>query len=935
MTTTGPMVSWIRLEYEETEFVPTARPRISWRVAADEPSWIQSRAKLKLARNGEVHIVEHRGSESVLVDWPFEALVAGESAELRVQVAGPAGRLGPWSEPHTLRAGFIEEGQWNAQFIELASPSSPRQPFLTRSEFFVREGLVSAVLFATAQGVYQAEVNGRAVDAQILKPGWTPYDFRLVHETTDVTNLLFSGQNAIGATVAGGWYTEVYGFRAGAAPVYGVQPAFAAQLELRYDDGSVDRVVTTAAWKTHDAPIISSGLYAGEHMDARAAVAGWSSPTLDTSAWQPALVRDVSVVPSARTSPSVTVKERLGVQKVIRQTEDSVLIDFGQNIVGRLQISVRGPAGHKVEMGHAEVLENGELSTRPLRRATSVDSYILAGDGEEVWQPQFTFHGFRFAELRNWPGDFDPSHVTAEVIYSDMPRTGWFESSNELLNRFHESVVWGTKGNFLYLPMDCPQRDERLGWTGDIQVFAPTASFLFDSDGFLASWMQDLAIEQRAIGGVPFIVPNVLDSARLPAAAWGDAATIVPWTLYERFGDLGVLRAQFASMQAWVEQVLELAGPRRLWEGNFQFGDWLDPSAPIDRPADGKTDSDLVASAYLYRSTSILARTAALLGDAKLAQHYERIAGEVKAAWQHEYLTASGRVMSDSQTAYAVALEFDLLPAEHRDVAGSRLAELVRKAGYRIQTGFVGTPLVQDALTSTGHDYAAARLMTQTEMPSWLYPITMGATTVWERWNSMLPDGSVNPGEMTSFNHYAFGAVADWLHRVLAGLAPASPGYKTLHVEPRPMPGFDHARASHETPYGLASSGWRCLGAEIIVDVVVPPNVTAHVILPDGTTYDVGSGDHQWRVADQRKPIASHKEVTVNSPLSQIIDDDEAYREIWKAISTVDPAIADALKNTLPWVTTQTLATSTIDTPASVFEAITTALKNLNARRRG
>ena len=896
---------------------------------------MQESAELEWYSGDEVAVENVQGNSSVLVDWPFPSLEAGAGGTLRVRVTGGDGGTGPWSSPISVRAGFLSPGQWRAGFIELASPTRRAEPFLTRSEFEVRDGLVSATLYATAQGVYQAELNGAAVDEQILKPGWTPYNARLIHESTDVTALLAPGPNALGASVAGGWFTEIYGFREGAAPVYGEQPAVAMQLELRYADGTSDTIVTDGSWRTHASPIVESGIYAGETTDARLRIDGWSSPGLAADDWDPAAVRPVAVVPSARTSPIVTKIERVGVAEVVRSDSGSVLLDFGQNLVGWLEVRLTGDAGHEVSMRHAEVLENGELSLRPLRRAAARDVYTLAGGGEEVWHPEFTFHGFRYAEITNWPGEFDPAAVSAVVVHSVMPRTGWFSSSDPLVNRFHENVVWGMRGNFLYLPSDCPQRDERLGWAGDIQVFAPTASYLYESNGFLASWLEDLAIEQRAAGGVPFIVPNVLESARLPAAAWGDAATIVPWTLYERFGDRGVLAAQFESMRGWVDQVLELAGERRLWEGSFQFGDWLDPTAPADRPGDAKTDPDLVASAYLYRSTRIVAQAAALIGEVELAERYAVLADEVREAWRAEYCTPAGRLMSDAQTAYALGIVFELLPATALQAAGTRLAELVRQGGYRIATGFVGTPLIQDALTLTGHDDVASRLLTQTELPSWLYPVTMGATTIWERWDSLLPDGSVNPGEMTSFNHYALGAVADWMHRVLAGLSPATPGYRSILVEPHPIDGFESAEATHETPYGRASSAWAIADGWMTVRAVVPPNATAEVRLPDGSTFSVGSGTHEWRITDPREVAATPQPVDLTTPLSHIIDDPEAYRVVMGAISEVSPDIASAFSASARWVDSQTLATSTIDTPSTVFAAIETALGSLNARRRG
>ncbi|MFJ8795149.1 family 78 glycoside hydrolase catalytic domain [Streptomyces sp. NPDC102462] len=419
----------------------------------------------------------------------------------------------------------------------------------------------------------------------------------------------------------------------------------------------------------------------------------------------------------------------------------------------------------KGTLRHAEVLEHGELGTRPLRNAAATDRYVLSGGGEEIWEPKWTFHGFRYVEVDNWPGPFAPEDVTAAVMHTDMARTGDFATSHPLLQRFHENVVWGMRGNFFSLPTDCPQRDERLGWTGDIQIFAPTAAFLYDCDAFLRSWLEDVRLEQRAAGGVvPMVVPAVIPQVPgllKPVAAWGDAITVVPAVLWERFGDHQTLRDCYASMAAWVEVVQDRAGSALLWEEGLQFGDWLDPDAPPERPGDAKTDAGIVATAYFYRSAQLTAQTAALLGLEADARHFADLAERIAEAFRGAYVTPHGRMMSDSPTAYALAIVFRLVHDERLQAMGDRLRDLVRAAGYRIATGFVGTPIVCEALTATGHAAAASRLLTRTECPSWLYPVTMGATTVWERWDSMLEDGSINPGQMTSFNHYALGAVAD------------------------------------------------------------------------------------------------------------------------------------------------------------------------------
>lgn len=850
---TTTQVTSVRVERRrDGAFAETPTPRLSWTVESNESDWRQSAAE---ARLDGTQIIRIDSDESVFVDWPFEPLVPHARHTLEIRVHGVDGAVSPWSDPVTLHSVFLARGEWQAQFVGLADPTVEACPGLVRTEFDVDtdKEIASAIIYATAEGAYQVAINGQDVDDAVLKPGWTSYQYRLEHEATDVSQLLTPGRNAIGIRFAGAWFTERYGFHGSAKPFYGDQPAVAAQLHILYNDGSTDVVTTGPDWRGAPAgPLVSSGIYAGERIDARRIVAGWSEARFDDDAWSAVAVRDVDTVPEPVTSEPVRRIEEITVQEVITTPSGKTVLDFGQNLVGRLRIRVSGPRDHVITIRHAEVLEHGELGVRPLRHARATDELVLSG-GDDVFEPEFTFHGFRYAEVDGWPGELDPAALTAVVVGSDMRRTGWFESSEPLLNRLHENIVWGMRGNFLSVPTDCPQRDERLGWTGDIQVFSPTASTLFDSDAFLAAWLKDVAAEQAASDGVlGFVVPQVLPDGDQPAAAWGDAATVVPTVLFERFGDRRALAEQYPSMKAWVNKLVELAGERMLWEGMFQFGDWLDPDSPPSNPGDAKVDKDIVASAHLVRSARLVAEAARELGQAEDAAHYDGISERARSAWVREYTTATGRIVSDAQTAYAMAIAYDLVDADTRSAMGNRLAELVQRADFHVGTGFVGTPIIADALTDTGHADVAGRLLLQTGVPSWLYAVTMGATTVWERWDSMLPDGTINPGQMTSFNHYAFGAVADWMYRRLAGLAPDSPGYRRLRIAPVLIAGLDRVWARHETPYGMAEAGWTESAGQIQVRAVVPANTTAVVVLPGTDPVEVGSGTHEWTISDPR-----------------------------------------------------------------------------------
>ncbi|MEV8273301.1 family 78 glycoside hydrolase catalytic domain [Microbacterium sp. NPDC077184] len=912
----------------DAPFVATPTPGLTWTVDSDAPGWMQASVDL----TDGLETVTLTGPDSVLVDWPFRALDPGESRDVAVRARSSDGAETAWSAPVRIEAGFLAEGEWIAEPVGLAAPERDAQPALVRTSFTIDRPVERALLFWTALGVAEPEINGRPVSDDVLSPGWTAYRDRLVHETVDVTALLRDGENALEASIAGAWYTERYGFHRFTDRLYGTQPSFLAQMRVTYADGDSETLAATGpGWSASgDGPVVDSGIYAGEHQDLRR--------TPDAARWAPARIGAAAnpafahvPVPEARIAPPVRRIQTLPVAGMIPTPSGGTILDFGQNLVGRLRIRARGVAGQRVVIRHAEVLEDGELGIRPLRNAAATATFDLSGGDDEL-ESRFSFYGFRYAEITGI--DLDAGDVEAVVLHTDMTRTGWFSSSHDMLDRLHENVVWGMRGNFLSIPTDCPQRDERLGWTGDIQVFAPTASFLYDCNGFLASWLRDLAHEQAREGGaVPVVIPAALPSfaGGGPVAAWGDAATVVPSVLHERFGDTAVLAAQYESMRAWVDAVLRDAGDSGLWAGRMQLGDWLDPAAPPDKPGQAKVDGDIVATAYLARSLRQVADAAALLGRDADAAAYGALAERSRAAFIAEYVTPAGRMMSDAPTAYALALEFDLVrePALRQALA-ARLASVVREGGYRIATGFVGTPLVTDALTAAGHLEAAERLLLQTECPSWLYPVTMGATTVWERWDSLLPDGSVNPGEMTSFNHYALGAVADWLHRVVAGLAPAAPGYRALRIAPRPLAALAHAEARHITPYGEASVAWRRDGAEVVVSALVPANTTAIVDLPGRDAFEVGSGTHEWRMPSA--PASARPMLDgLDASLAEVIDDPRAYRALLDTVAGFDTDRAEALRAETRWGAGRSVSTALMFVPPDLLAAVDAAIRRATA----
>jgi alpha-L-rhamnosidase len=861
----------LRFEHHREPFgIGERRPRLSWKVATTEPGWRQSAYELEMGDGAGDPWTSGRvaSDESVLVPWEAPELRSRERRTVRVRVWGAHDdRPSAWSDGAVVEAGLLDPHDWSAELI--APAGEGERPVdgparLLRRDFELRGEIASARLYVTAHGLYEVELNGARVGDHALAPGWTSYRHRLRYQTFDVTSLLRVGANAIGAQLADGWFRGRFGFEGGVSKIYGDRVALLAQLEVVHVDGTTDRIVSDREWRSAGGPVTAASLYDGESYDARLERDGWSSPGHDASDWSGVTVEPLDAERlEAPMGPPVRRTDELQPAAITTSPSGRTIVDFGQNLVGRLRLRVAGAAGTAITLRHAEVLQDGELCVRPLRQARATDRYVLRGTGdEEEWEPRFTFHGFRYAEVTGWPGEPAPEQLTAVVYHTDMERTGWFSSSDPLLDRFHENVVWGMRGNFLDVPTDCPQRDERLGWTGDLQIFAPTASFLYDCAGMVASWLRDLEADQEENGNVPVYVPFIEllfgGSEELTAelrtavmAAWGDAAVIVPWVLHDRFGDVAVLERQYDSMRAWVDLEAERAGEDLLWDTGRQLGDWLDPSAPPDRPQLAATDPHLVATAYLAHSARLVSRVAALLGRTHDVDRYAAIADGAKRAFNREYVSPAGRVASDSQTGYALALQFDLLETnEQRRRAGRRLAELAEISGHRISTGFVGTPLVCDALQDAGELDAAYALLLQQECPSWLYPLTMGATTVWERWDSLLPDGTVNPGEMTSFNHYALGAVADWMHRTVAGLAPEAPAYRRLRAAPRPGGGLRHAEAAHETPYGRAEVRWRHQDGALEVDVVVPPNTTAVVDLPANAfdPVEVGAGAHRFTV---------------------------------------------------------------------------------------
>ncbi|MBL7498236.1 glycoside hydrolase family 78 protein [Frankia sp. CNm7] len=795
---------------------------------------------------------------------------------------------------------------WNASFI--AAPARPTgqapapAPYLRR-EFTVGPGLRSATLHVTALGLVEAYLNGSRVGDEVLAPGWTSYRHRMVVSSHDVADLLVEGTNALGAILGEGWAVGRLTWEEGRRGVWADRPAGFLRLDLDYGD-RVDVVGSGADWRAGTGAILADGIYDGETYDARHHPDGWDEPGFDDSGWAPVEVvehdLDTLIAPEA---PPVRRIEQLAPVEILTTPAGRTVVDFGQNLAGWVRLTVRGEAGTTITLRHAETLIDGEADFRTNRTALATDRYTLRGvaDGE-TWEPRFTFHGFRYVEVDGWPGPLDAGALRAVVVHSDLVRTGWFETSNELVNQLHRNVVWSMRGNFVGVPTDCPQRDERLGWTGDLNAFALTAAFLYDVRGVLGSWLADLAAEQREKGYVPLVVPDALGMPiTTPTALWGDVAVSLPWALYQEYGDADILARQYTSMTAFVDSAESMLDERGLWNSGFQFGDWLDPDAPPTNPAGGKTDAYLVATAYLCRTTSELAQAADVLGRTDDVARYSRLHQRVRAAFRDEWVTPTGLVANDTVTAYALAICFDILRPAQEKRAGRRLAELVARADHRISTGFAGTPLVAHALSRTGHLDTAYKLLLQTECPSFLYPVTQGATTIWERWDAIRPDGALHDTGMTSLNHYALGAVADWLHRVVGGLQPAEPGYRRIRIAPQPGGGLTHATVTHDTPHGQAHVAWRLdVDGHMTVDVTIPAGTAADVVLPrhpDELTAHVGAGSHHW---EYDLPAATRPAYTLDTPLKVLFHDQDTWAALHSALRRHLPQFGDADSGTEP-----------------------------------
>lgn len=862
--------------------------RLTWSIDAPGAT-AQTGFEIEVASDPDFDYVIARRRESsaeqIAVRAPGDAAHSREIRFYSVR-AEIDGEWTTWSTPVSSEVGLLDPTDWSGSFITLPDdPGSVRMsptPLLRR-EFHVAGDVVSARLYATSLGVHDLWLNGKRVSDHLLAPGWQTYGHRLVAVTHDVTDLVHAGRNAIGAELGDGWYRG----RLGWWPTegrrhYGDEVGLLVQLEIVTANGVTTTIVSDGGWHAGTGAVQFADIYDGCLIDHRLEPAGWTATGFDASAWVPVRLveADLGIIEPWISAPIRPIVE-LDLDLDLSEAPDGATrIDVGQNISGYLAVEVSGRAGDTVVTHHAEVLEpDGSLHLTSLRSAKASDEFVLANTGVVTLVPAFTFHGFRYADLAT---DAEVVSVRAIAISSDVAPRSTFESSHAGLDQLVSNVRWSQRDNFVGLPTDCPQRDERLGWTGDAQAFARTANVLFDSAQFWMNWFRDLTLDQTD-EGVPSVVPDVvLDGPlRTGRAGWADVATVAPWASYEAYGDSEVLAQQLPSMRRWIATLQAKRHDDGLLGGEFQFGDWLDPDAPAGEPWKAKIDGDFVANAFFAHSARLTGRTAAVLGETALADEMFRLSDEIAeltwAKWNTHAL--------ESQSGCAMAVELAVAPVEDHPAIAEQLADLVDRAEGAVSTGFLGTPLVLPALSRHGHIDTAYTMLLRTGPRSWLYQVAQGATSMWERWDAIRPDGSIHDGSMStiedsesddahephmlSFNHYAYGAVVDWIYRNVVGLSPDAnaPGYRTTIVAPRPCVDVTRAAATIATGLGPLSIDWTLDDDEFRADLIVPFGAMAVLDLPITEQSDVRVDGASVTVADISPVGHGVHHIVVTAPL--------------------------------------------------------------------
>lgn len=728
--------------------------------------------------------------------------------------------------------------EWDAKWI--CAPFSEHPIF--RGRFFAHSGQ-KIRLYMCGVGLYEVYCNGKKITEEVLLPGYHSYDLQLMYQTFVLDSLIQDGENEVTVMLGKGWYMGRFGFGGGVSDIYGDQMTFLC--EIYADDQKV--LESDDRWECRKSPVVDSNIYDGEIWDARLEDDGqWEKVHFLSKEKASAMKKRLT----ERRNPKTKVIDHIRPKEIIYTEKGDTVLDFDQNMAGWFTFYCKESYGKEVTVECGEIMQNGEFYRENLRTAQAKLTYVSNGKNRVV-RPHFTFYGFRYLRVQGLK-NVEEADFCAHVISSVSERTGEWETSNPKVNRLIENSCWGQLGNFIEVPTDCPQRDERMGWTGDAQIFSATACYQYDSSAFYTKFIHDMWLEQKEIGGsVPFVIPspkvNLMPGARQSSGscAWSDAATILPWTLYWYYGDRSLLEEEYQGMKAWVDFIRTQETEEHLWQSGFHFADWLALDNPNPGPA-GKTDPFYCASAYYYYASVLTAKAAQILGNKEDAIFYQKLANQIKEAFQKSYFTEEGRCLVDTQTAYVLALMFELCREEDREKVAEQLHKKLLKNKMHLDTGFVGTGYLCKALAKVGLQKDAVTLLLQEDMPGWLYQVIMGATTIWERWNSILPDGTINPEGMNSFNHYANGAVCQWIYEDLIGIAPMEAGFKKVLFAPKPDIRLEYARGTFESAMGTYQCSWKFVEGMCHYSLTIPFDCTAKIVIEGCDMGEYTSGTYQF-----------------------------------------------------------------------------------------
>ena len=827
-------------------------PRFGWAMESDVRGAMQAGYLLEIAGDPDFAALLWQ-SGRVMGDQSQYVAAEGFAPEpvreyfARVRAFTADGEISAWSAPVRFVTGLMGT-PWTARYVTAEVPACPElsKGTMVRGGFRVEGEVRAAWLLASALGVYAPYLNGSRVGEDLLAPGWTSYHRHGLYQTYDVKALLRPGENRLGAMLGAGWYKGVMGF-IGTRNNYGDRTAFLGQLVIDYADGRRQFVATGPDWQGCDGPVTFAEIYDGEHYDARLERDGWCLPGADEAGWHPVEMVEGNIdVLAAQPGCRVRREGVLPAVELLVTPNGERVIDFGQNLTGWPEFTLRGAPGHSYVLKCFETLDAaGNVYTANLRSAKQEVRYTCRDAAPVKYHPEFTFYGFRYLYLADWPEDARAEDFSAWVIHSDMTPTGTFECGDDLVNRLVHNILWGLKGNFLDVPTDCPQRNERMGWTGDAQIFCRTATYLMDVYPFYRKWLADVRADQTPEGGVSHVVPDtitplagtvedwLLKQGSHSASGWADAIVICPWTLYLAYGDRQILEENYDAMCRWIGFMRDHAVDN-IWSYMLQFGDWVALDA---EPGSyfGATPTELTCAAYYALSTGIVARTARILGRDADAAEYEALRRSIGDSFRRHFFTPEGDMTARTQTAHILALCFDLVPEKWREKTAAALARLLEQENGHLVTGFMGTTFFTRALADNGYRAEAYDLLLKEDFPSWLYQVKMGATTVWEHWDGIRPDGTMWSPDMNSFNHYAYGSIGEWLFRSTLGIDadPEAPGYRHALLRPRPDRRLGYAQGSVETPYGAVSTGWRYAGDRLLLTVKLPANTTATLELRD------------------------------------------------------------------------------------------------------